>query len=229
MSSQVPTQYIDDTESLLSPIHGSSPLFDTEDPYAQAMRAYETDSTSPFLYHHSPPHQRVRRISDILPEEDPEEDPDEEPASAENPTTNIPLGLGQRAVVLQQREFAGDGIPKCNIRPTVSTGSPAPSTLPNSPAAPTAPAPDIPTEAKYEDDDDNDTIEQIRALLEMHASVIDLHSDKLDDLVPSRFDEYEHDVNRLNTRTGNMVRDLTTITPKRFDDGPRCTHFTLQK
>ncbi|GKC93262.1 hypothetical protein Tco_1158704, partial [Tanacetum coccineum] len=47
--------------------------------------------------------------------------------------------------------------------------------------------------------------------LEMHASVIDLHSDQLDDLVPSRFDEYKRDVSRLNTRTGNMVRDLTTI------------------
>ncbi|GJR85861.1 hypothetical protein Tco_0209872 [Tanacetum coccineum] len=184
----------------------------------------------------SPPHQRVRRISDILPEEDPEEDPDEEPASAENPTINIPLGLGQRAAVLRQREFAADGIPstfeigqssrtvqlhepdgirwrdiECNIRPTISTGSPTPSLVPNSPAAPAAPAPDIPTEAEDEDDDDNDAIEQIRARLEMHASAIDLHIDQLNDLVPSHFDEYERDVNRLNTRTGNMVRDLTTI------------------
>ncbi|GKC62049.1 hypothetical protein Tco_1089647 [Tanacetum coccineum] len=191
-----------------------------------------------------PPHQKVSRISDILPEEEPkeepEEDPDEEPAPAENPTTYAPLGLGQRAAMLRQREFAADGIPstfeigqssravqlhepngirwidiECNIQPTVSIGSPTPSLVPNSPAAPAAPTPDVPTEAEDEDDDD-DAIEQIRARLEMHASVIDLHNDQLDDLALSRIDEYERDVSRLNTRTGNMVRDLTTIKDRRL-------------
>ncbi|GJW78246.1 hypothetical protein Tco_0139928 [Tanacetum coccineum] len=249
MSSQAPTRHIDVTESLLSPAHGSSPLPDTEDPYTQVMQAYETDSThhpsttvllhieqhlfrSPQIYSHHPllpmihhtylpPHQKVSRISDILPEEEPkeepEEDPDEEPAPAENPTTDAPLGLGQRAAMLRQREFAADGIPSTfeigQSSRAVQLHEP---NVPNSPAAPAAPTPDVPTEAEDEDDDD-DAIEQIRARLEMHASVIDLHNDQLDDLALSRIDEYERDVSRLNTRTGNMVRDLTTIKDRVYE------------
>ncbi|GJR68871.1 reverse transcriptase domain-containing protein [Tanacetum coccineum] len=236
MSSQAPTRHIDVTESLLSPAHGSSPLPDIEDPYAQVMRAYETDSTLLFLYHcvaahrttpiqitpniqppsatthdtsrmsvrpqDSPPHQRVWRISDILPEEepkeDPEEDPDEEPAPAKKLRILLQI-QSSRAVQLHEPDGIRWRDIECNIRPTVGTRSLAPSLVPNSPAAPAAPAPDVPTEA--EDKDDVDVIEQIRARLKMHASVIDLHSDQLDDLAMSRFDEYERDVSRLNTRT----------------------------
>ncbi|GKE78272.1 reverse transcriptase domain-containing protein, partial [Tanacetum coccineum] len=46
---------------------------------------------------------------------------------------------------------------------------------------------------------------------------IDLHNDQLDDLALSRIDEYERDVSRLNTKTGNMVRDLTTIKDRVYE------------
>ncbi|GKF05002.1 hypothetical protein Tco_0035670 [Tanacetum coccineum] len=195
MFSQAPPRHIDVIESLLSPAHGSSPLPDTEDPYAQVMRAYETDSTSPFLY------RRVARAAMCRQREFP----------ADGIPSTFEISQSSRAVQLHEPDGIRWRDIKCNIRPTVGIGSPALSPMLNSPAAPAAPAPDVPIEAEDEDDDD-DVIEQIRARLKMHASVIDLHSDQLDDLALSHFDEYERDVSRLNTRTGNMVRDLTNHT-----------------
>ncbi|GKB77091.1 hypothetical protein Tco_0943986 [Tanacetum coccineum] len=87
---------------------------------------------------------------------DPKEDPDEEPALAQNPTTDAPLGLGQRAAMLRQREFAADGIPSTfEIGQSSRAVQLHEADVPNSPAAPAAPAPDVPTEAKDEDDDDD--------------------------------------------------------------------------